>query len=362
MVKYGFAAVALAVVIVLGSMAAPTLLLPSVSAERGTLAILLTDPPHVPEGVTAVYITYGEFAVHVSNAGNESGWHTIQESGAIELLGLVNVSRTLSVADIPAGRFDMLKFNVTSALVTYNGVNYTAFVRSGFLKIPTAGLLDVRAGATSAVLIDLEPTVVNIGSQSTPEFVIQPVARVYPVPHSEITPEMREKGARMALAGRAWFKHLRESFTRNLEITSAELTANSLTIAAKNTGNATAELKIAIVSPLVPTILGEHGRGVKRLPPVLGGAAVFKILPNGTLQSLSLRDHAVIREKAEAFFGDSEYELGSGQTTTLTYGGEIVFGFGMNPKATSPGVVAGQQYLLTVIGEGALASIVVTAE
>jgi len=362
-IKYGVVAVVVAIAIILGSIVAvPTILQQTTPAGQGTLSILLTDPPHVPEGVTAVYVTYSDFAIHVSNASNESGWHTTHESGTIELLGLVNMSRTLSVADIPAGRYEMLNFNITSALVTYNGANYTAFVRSGSLKIPIAGELEVKAGVTTAALIDLTPTVINIGSQSTPEFIIQPVAHVFPVPNGEVTAEMREKGAKTALEGKAWFKHLRERFTRNLEITSANLTANSLSVAVKNTSNGTVELKIATVSPLVPTISGEHGRDMHRLPPGLESAAMFKILSNGTLQPPPFREQALTREKAEALFGNHGYELAPGKTATLTYNGEILLGFGKKPATNASVVVSGQQYLVTVIGEGASASFVATAK
>jgi hypothetical protein len=38
------------------------------SSQSGTLAILMTDPPTVPNGVTAVFITYADLAIHVSHA------------------------------------------------------------------------------------------------------------------------------------------------------------------------------------------------------------------------------------------------------------------------------------------------------
>ena len=35
----------------------------------GTLAVLLTDPPTVPNGTTAVYVTYSGLAVHICRGG-----------------------------------------------------------------------------------------------------------------------------------------------------------------------------------------------------------------------------------------------------------------------------------------------------
>src|SRR5271157_1694401 len=47
------------------------------SSKTGTLAVLMTDPPTVPSGVTAVYITYANLAIHFRDAGNDSGWHIL---------------------------------------------------------------------------------------------------------------------------------------------------------------------------------------------------------------------------------------------------------------------------------------------
>src|SRR5579872_277586 len=49
----------------------------------GTLAVLMTDPPTVPDGTTAVYINYSDVQVHVSQDGNNSGWTDLQSSGTI---------------------------------------------------------------------------------------------------------------------------------------------------------------------------------------------------------------------------------------------------------------------------------------
>ena len=60
---------------------------------QGTFAVLLTDPPTVPVGVTKVYVSYVDLAVHVSGMDNNSGWTILKTSGTIELMGTVNVSQ-----------------------------------------------------------------------------------------------------------------------------------------------------------------------------------------------------------------------------------------------------------------------------
>ena len=92
----------------------------------GTLAVLMTDPPTVPDGVTAVYINYSSMEVHFSQAGNQTGWTDLQTSGEIDLMSIVNESQTIASANISSGNFNGLRFNVTSAVVTFQGTNYTA--------------------------------------------------------------------------------------------------------------------------------------------------------------------------------------------------------------------------------------------
>jgi hypothetical protein len=93
------------------------------------LSILLTDPPILPNGVTAVYIAYQNFHVHSSRGSGSSAWHPFQAVGTTELVGLANSSKTIAVVSAPVGSYDQLMLNLTSAVVTYGGKNYTALLR-----------------------------------------------------------------------------------------------------------------------------------------------------------------------------------------------------------------------------------------
>lgn len=148
----------------------------------GTLTVLLTDPPHVPNGVTGVYVTYTNLAVHVADAGNQSGWTTLSTAGAIDLMSTLNVSQTIAAVQVPTGLYNALRFNVTSATVTLNSKNYTSFVANSELFIPIKGGIVVNDSKPSATIIDISPIVMNIGSSSNPEFVIRSAATAYAVP------------------------------------------------------------------------------------------------------------------------------------------------------------------------------------
>src|SRR5437016_14619992 len=79
------------------------------SKAPGTLSVLLTDPPHVPLGVTKVYIAYTNLAVHVSEAGTQRGGTLLQSDGSIELLGTVHVSQTIPSVNIAADQYNLLR-------------------------------------------------------------------------------------------------------------------------------------------------------------------------------------------------------------------------------------------------------------
>jgi len=334
----------------------------------GSLSILLTDPPITPANVTKVYVSYSDIMIHVSNAGNKSGWYPVDAKGTIELLGTVNISQTLATVKIASGTYNFLRFNITSAAVTYLGKNYTAFVRTAMLEVPIIGGVQVNDSKPSATVIDLQTTVVNIGSRSDPEFMIRPVVAAYPVPPGQVTTWMQERGYRLDLIGQPWWRHIAETYTANLNITAASLSATSLSVTVKDTGNSSTVLDFVTVSQLTASEGGRTARG--HIADALMTSQTFLVLKNGTL--VPIRDFSADVLAAwtggpgakltayEAIFGQAGYNLSKGATATFTYSGQISIGFrifGLTPTS----VVSGQEYTITVLGTQAVAAFVVKA-
>jgi len=336
------------------------------SKAPGTLSVLLTDPPHVPLGVTKVYIAYSNLAVHVSEAGNQSGWTLLKSGGSIELLSTVDVSQTISSVKIAAGEYNLLRFNISSAQVTYNGKNYTAFVPRSALIVPIVGGIEVNASKPSATIINIQPTVYNIGSASNPEFMIRHWAKAFPVPSSQVTEEEEHEGHRLSLIGKAWWTDVLERYTSNALITSATLTPTSLSLTVKDTGSQSTKLRLVVVSPLATPLIGaEHDRP----PAVLFGSAIFIVLPNATLLPiqkyvLAAHQQGVGAEDVVTALASGGYNLTAGASATLSYKGTITLGFNLHivqPLQGGQSIVPGQQYLVSVLGDEALASQVVVA-
>jgi hypothetical protein len=328
-------------------------------ASPGTLSIMLTDPPHVPEGVTAVYVYYSDLAVHVSGVGNGSGWTKLTNGGSIDLISTVNISQTIAATRVPTGRYNALSLNVTSATVTSNGRNYTAFVVGGYLFVPIAGGgVEVNDSKPSATIIQISPLVMNIGSDSNLEFVIRSTAIAWPIPSGQVTAQMQHEGFRFPLAG-GWWRRFSQNATANLQITGASLSSGSLSVTVMG-GIQSTRIGLVIVSPLAEALGGSHWG---RMPMGLAGTSVFVVQPNGTLTSIGLMrgnmpaggDTSLHSIRAGLLGGG--YNLTAGSKAAFSYSGPINLGFFRMQSS----IVPQQQYVITVIGTDALASQVVVA-
>jgi hypothetical protein len=292
---------------------------------------------------------------------------------------LVNISTTIASIKVATGVYNALRFNISSAEVTFNGKNYTAFVPRAQLTVRIPGGLSVSATTSSAEIIDMSPTVVNIGSGSTPEFIITTTASCFHVPQNQVTTNMGRHGFSFGLTGNAWWHQIQESYTANVTITSASLSANSLSVTVKNTGSTPLNLSAVVVTPLGYECVGQTSTSSSTsstpqfgnhprvpVPYCLTGSATFLVENNGTLLSVRglISDISVLREKSSpsqwSSFGENGFTIAPGGSVTLTYSGSISFGFAMLGY-TPPGVISGDQYGITAVGLQVLAQTVVAA-
>jgi len=78
----------------------------------GTLVFKMTDPPTDWGPAAAVYINYTNIQIHRADAGNQSGWISTGISGALNLLEIVDVNKTIGQLSLQAGLYDFVRFNV----------------------------------------------------------------------------------------------------------------------------------------------------------------------------------------------------------------------------------------------------------
>jgi hypothetical protein len=302
----------------------------------GTLSILLTDPPSVPTGVTAVYVTYSDLAVHASGFG-DSGWVSIPGQGTIDTLVLVNLSRTISSAQIPAITYDLVRFDISKASIDFNGRSYTVSVNSGRLTVAFVGGLKVNSSSAAAALVDISPTVLNVGSNSIPDFTMAAGAHALQVPPRDVGDSMKTVGNESSLEGRGWFQSFRSDHSDNLTVSGLTLSPNSLTFTARNPGSDPMTIKMVVVTPDNPKEMTGAALGA------VGGSIVFAVQSDGSLKLLSGN-----ADEVGSLFEGHGYTLAGGTSFRFTFTAEITSMMGAHA------VSSGRGYTVVVMGSDPL--------
>lgn len=336
--------------------------------SNGKMAIMATDPPHGSGGNAKEYEHYDNIAAHRSGGGAQtttssssstssstsstatqagSGWVLLNASGTLELDTLVNASQTIAVASVQEGTYDVVKLSVDSAIVTYNGKNYTATVRSNDITASLDSSAQVSSNSTAAIIFDLRTLAVNTGNSTNPQFVIVSSARAGVVASTDVSSASLSVGARTNLNASSWFSAFASS-SANLQVTAATLRSNSLTVTVRNVGTERANFTAVVLTPI--SILGSLQVDI---PASFQGSAVFIVNPNLSLQATN-------SVSGEALFGGPGASIATsgsyGGTYNLSYQGSITFG-----GVIGGGVQAGQSYLVTILGSNCESSTVVIA-
>jgi len=325
------------------------------NGQTGTLAILMTDPPTIPQGVTAVYINYSDVQVHVNNAGNQTGWTDMQSSGDINLLGVVNSTETIATANISSGIFNALRFNITSAVVTFQGQNYTADLvyqeHTLFVSIP--GGITISNGQTSGAVIDMTPTVLLLGNTTNPTFAFMPDAKAYTLAANSISVHPH-KGDRDDYQGKI---SDRIQDMTHFQITALTLTPSSIAITVQNTGSATVNFRLLALTST--TSVSGGWVPTSSFGSISKISEFFVVVPNGSLVHLTASTNkGMIQTLALA-----GYTLAPNASATFTYNGQVTIGALALLQGHTPtqGINAGQRYVITMLGSGSYAQSAVTA-
>jgi hypothetical protein len=318
----------------------------------GTLALLMTDPPTVPNGTSAVYISYSGMAIHLSSAGNSTGWHVLDVKGQIDLMKIINASQTIASASVQNGIFNALEFNITSATVTFENANYSAYLvyQHHTLYVPISGGVSIVNGQTSAAVIDLTPTVLLLGDPSQPAFAFIPAARGYTIPAQSI-PSIRV-GETVDLRNQTTFRNNQPHF----EITGTSLTLTSLSITVTNTGNVSLDFTLAAVTSTMASA-AIATTGVKVLPSVASTSEFFVVYPNTTLGPIGTTNDVAVAQ----MLSGAGYRLPPAASVTFKYTGLITVG-ALSGTSSTHQIIPGDRYLISITSSDKLAQTITTAQ
>lgn len=329
-------------------------------SQYGLVSVLISDPPHLPDGVSALYIMYPNMYLHLAGVPEADGWIQVSSSGSIELLGAVNIGETVAFASIPADEYNMIRFNVSSALVTYSNQNYSALVQNGNLTIHLIGTLAVDPARPSALIIDVSPFLFNFGSITNPSFVLKPSAISFCAPWGFATQQMQYIGNRFQFqVNHTWFWQYRNSYSPQVNTTAATLSNSSLSLTVANYGSQSLTINAITITSLQGTSMG---RGASSMPRGLSGSAVFLLDQSASLTQLTRQEYGTgPMEISTMIWGSEGYTIAPSSSTTLSYSGEIQLSLRLPPYVQPGEIISGQQYMISLMGEGVCSSYVVTA-
>lgn len=148
-------------------------------SASGTLVVMMRDPPTSWGEATAVYITFSDIMIHRSDADGESGWFNTGVSVAnLSLKEIVIFNTMIGETHLQVGMYNIIRFNITQAIATVNGINYTCVINSGKLHVPIImGGVKINSAKISRLEIDITPTIMR----KEGKFSLKPAATAKPI-------------------------------------------------------------------------------------------------------------------------------------------------------------------------------------
>lgn len=224
----------------------------STANPDSVVIVQLTDPPSVPAGTRSLNLTYSSVTLLVGEPAT-SGQVTTSNvsvapsggSATVDLLKLENVTLTLASADLPTGStIYSATFAVSSIAININGTVYAVALASGGSDfVVTLANASVLKG-TNALLLDLNPTVVN--TPSGYEMIPSSVGIMRS--QSEVTSQSGTPGSSGQVTSQDWLQ---------LRMAQGNITANLLTLSATN-GTTTFTVQLGNDGS-VPVVIGQLG-------------------------------------------------------------------------------------------------------
>ncbi len=261
--------------------------------------------------------------------------------------------------NVTSGNFDALAFNVTSAIVTFQGLNYSADLvyQNHVLYVPIVGGISVSQGQTSAAVIDVSPTVLLLGNQTNPTFAFLPAATAYTVPAQSISTLHLKIGNRDNIQNASWWVTIQSQ--SRFEITGVTLMPTSLSFNVTNTGDVPVMLRIADIASRTSVSGGKVP--LSNFASLLMISEVFVLERNSTVLPITMVGNGVV----ENMIDTAGYVIPVGHSETFTYSGNMTLGgaiASIYKHAPTQQIVSGQTYVLSLTGNGLVAQAAVVAE
>jgi len=144
------------------------------SNQTNSVGIFMTDPPQVPSDTQSLIVSYSSLKVQITNSSG-TFWDSINGSGSVDLLSLVNFTKNLTAFKLPINStVDRLSLGIANATITVNGTAYPVVITDPNVSVKV--FYGSKNGTAFDILFDMFPTVSEVitGNQTT--FVMAPSA------------------------------------------------------------------------------------------------------------------------------------------------------------------------------------------
>ena len=271
------------------------------SLKQANFFVGLTDPADVPSGTTALYVTYSAVQLSISDNGAISNM-LLAGSGTVNVLDLQNQSIVIATANVSNGSVVMqIKINVSSAIITIGGVNYSVLIGEGTLTVNlTSGS---TANGRNGALFDLIPSITEIQTADKNVFVLTPTVKAVLSPEDNFIPQSGGQqnnsgipppiGTRLRFNSSGNITQVLTGFevAKGVRITSAYISVNgnytSLNVTVENNGTSAVELDGLMFNGPKKVFLPVINVSIN-IPPMPAGMPFVPvngtvIFPNGTI-------------------------------------------------------------------------------
>ncbi|MDG7001846.1 MAG: DUF4382 domain-containing protein [Nitrososphaerota archaeon] len=212
----------------------------SSTIQTGVLAAQITDPPdppNIPVGITHVYIYYNDIEAHTTFQNN-SVWVNVAKGGVVDILSVLNLSRTLGSAQVPSGTYDQVRFSIENATVTFGGANYTASIPMDQIVVSLSnGGTVVQPDSSAGFVLGLTPTVLVSSSSGKQAFQIEAAVQGVSIPSDSWNVSLASPGSFIQdITSQPWWKVATPIGDNLSEVTGTEIYPTTLLVILNNTG------------------------------------------------------------------------------------------------------------------------------
>jgi hypothetical protein len=146
----------------------------NIAPGTGKLVLQITDQPKLD--IASAMVTVSKVEVHVSGAGDDSGWTTVEDrEKTFDLVAIKDVSEYLGEKDLASGKYTQVRLAISKATVTVEGATYDLAIPSGDIKIVKG--FTVEANKTTTLTLDFDADS-SITRQGNGNYSMTPVVKV----------------------------------------------------------------------------------------------------------------------------------------------------------------------------------------